>query len=107
MTIIGWAQIILYSLVLLACTKPLGGYMHKVMEGERTVLDPVLVPCETLIYKLTGVDAKHEMKWTEYAFCVLAISAASALFSYVILRCQGSLPFNPMGFSTASAPSWA
>jgi K+-transporting ATPase ATPase A chain len=107
MTAIGWLQIVLYALILLACTKPMGAYMWRVVEGERTFLSPVLGPCETLINKLCGVNPAEEMGWFEYACCTLAISAVSALFTYLLLRFQGILPLNPMGFSTASAPAWA
>jgi len=107
MTVIGWLQLVLFALILLACTKPLGAYMWRVAEGERTLLSPVLAPLERLIYKLCGVNPTEEMGWLEYAFAALAISAISALFTYLVLRLQGFLPLNPMGFSTANAPSWA
>jgi len=107
MTIIGWVQIISYSLVLLACTKPLGSFMHTVVEDGKTFFDPVFRPIESLIYKLSGVDPEVEMRWTEYATCILYVSGVSALFTYLVLRFQGWLPFNPMGFSTPQAPSWA
>lgn len=104
MTAIGWAQIALFSLILLALTKPLGSYMARVFSGELTTLDPVLGPLERGLYRLFGVDAREEMKWTTYALALLAFSVVSLLFSYAVLRLQGLLPFNPMGFSTGSAP---
>jgi potassium-transporting ATPase potassium-binding subunit len=107
MTGIGWAQIALYSLLLLALTRPLGLYMARVMEGERTFLTPVLGPIERLLYRLFGVDPDEDMRWTTYAFAMLAFSLVSMLFSYAVLRLQGMLPFNPMGLMTAKAPSWA
>lgn len=107
MTILGWAQIVCFCLLLLALTKPLGSFVYSVVETESTVLDPVLKRAEKFLYTICGVNPKHEMHWTEYAASVLCISIVSLIFTYAILRCQGSLPLNPMGFSTASAPSWA
>lgn len=107
MTAIGWGQIALFSLVLLALTKPMGAYMARVFEGERTWLDPVLGPVERLLYRLFGVDPREDMRWTTYALAMLAFSVVSLVFTYVVLRLQGLLPFNPMGFSTAKAPSFA
>ena len=107
MTGIGWAQIALFSIVLLALTKPLGLYMARVFQGERTWLDPVLGPIEQLSYRLFGVDPREDMKWTTYALAMLAFSLVTLLFTYALLRLQGLLPFNPMGFSTPKAPSFA
>src|SRR5690349_20985627 len=107
MTLIGWAQIALFSLLILAATKPMGLFMARVFEGEPTWLDPVLGPIERLFYKLMGVDPKQDMKWTTYAFAMLAFSVVTLVFTYPLLRLQGMLPFNPMGFSTASPPSFA
>ncbi|MBI3911232.1 MAG: potassium-transporting ATPase subunit KdpA [Armatimonadetes bacterium] len=107
MTVIGWAQIALFSLILLVLTKPLGLYMARVFQGERTWLDPVLGPVERLVYRLFGVDPREDMRWTTYALALLAFSLVSMLFTYAILRLQGLLPLNPMGFSTAKAPSYA
>jgi potassium-transporting ATPase potassium-binding subunit len=107
MTVVGWAQIALFSLLTLAATRPLGTYVARVFEGERTWLDPVLGPIERVTYRLFGVDAREDMKWTSYALAMLAFSVVSLLFTYAILRLQGMLPFNPMGFSTARAPAFA
>jgi K+-transporting ATPase ATPase A chain len=107
MTGIGWLQILLFLVVLIALTKPLGTYIKRVMEGESTWLDRLLKPVEELIYKLSGINAKTDMHWTQYAFCMLAFSLISLLLTYAVLRLQGFLPFNPMGFSTAQAPSYA
>jgi len=107
MTVFGWVQIALFSLLILALTKPMGIFLARVFEGERTWLDPVLGPVERITYKLYGVNAKEDMKWTTYALAMLAFSVVSLLFTYALLRLQGMLPFNPMGFSTANAPSFA
>ncbi|MBS1996924.1 MAG: potassium-transporting ATPase subunit KdpA, partial [Cyanobacteria bacterium SZAS LIN-2] len=107
MTVIGWVQIVLFSLVLLLCTRPLGLYMVEVLEGDGGPMSRGLRPFERLCYKLFGVDAEVEMHWTQYAFALLAFSLVGALLTYALLRLQGVLPLNPMAFSTASAPAYA
>ncbi len=95
MTINGWLQIFVFLALIFAVTKPLGIFMSRVFGGERTFLDPVLRPVEKLLYRVTGVDEKHEMRWTEYATAMLLFSAVSMLVLYFIQRLQGLLPFNP------------
>jgi K+-transporting ATPase ATPase A chain len=95
MTANGWFQIFLLLGVVFAVTKPLGIFMTRVFNREKTFLDPVLRPIEKLVYRLTGVDDKHEMRWTEYAFAMLLFSAASMALLYLIQRTQHWLPFNP------------
>jgi len=95
MTLNGWLQIVFFLALILLVTKPLGLFMSRVFSGERTFLDPVLGPIERLIYKLTRVDARREMKWTEYAVAMLLFSAVSMLVLYLLQRVQGVLPFNP------------
>ena len=99
MTANGWFQITVFVLVLFAITKPIGTFMARVFNGERTFLDPVLRPIERLIYRLTGVDEKHEMRWTEYAVAMLLFSAFSLLLLYLIQRVQAWLPLNPQKFA--------
>jgi K+-transporting ATPase ATPase A chain len=91
----GWFQIAIFFLLVLAVTKPLGAFMTRVFNRERTFLDPVLRPVERAIYRLTAVDENHEMRWTEYAFAVLLFSAVSMVVLYALMRLQGHLPFNP------------
>jgi K+-transporting ATPase ATPase A chain len=91
----GWLQFGLFSLILLVSVRPVGSYLARVMEGERTWLDPVLRPIERLIYRLSGIEAAHEMNWREYAFAVLGFSAVSLLLTYLIERVQAHLPLNP------------
>ena len=105
MTISGVWYIVAYFLVLLALTKPLGLYMARVFEGERTFLHPLLRPLEKLSYRLCGIREDTEQRWTQYAAAVLAFSLVSFLFVYAIQRLQGFLPLNPMGFSTPHAPA--
>ena len=95
----GWLQFGLYSLILLATVRPVGIYLARVLEGERTWLDPVLRPIERLIYKLCGVNAKHEMNWREYAYAMLGFSAAGMVLTYGIERLQVYLPWNPQGLA--------
>src|SRR5579871_6746274 len=95
MTINGWLQIFVFLALILAVTKPLGVFMSRVFAGERTFLDPILRPIERLVYRVTGVDEKHEMRWTEYATAMLLFSGVSMLVLYLIQRVQAVLPFNP------------
>src|SRR5471030_18629 len=95
MTINGWLQIAVFLVAILLVTAPLGRFMTRVFRRERTWLDPVLRPIERLIYRLTGVDESHEMRWTEYAVAMLLFSAVSMLVLYLIQRVQVWLPLNP------------
>src|ERR1700674_800674 len=100
MTTNGWMQIAVYLALILAITKPLGVFMARVFSRERTFLDPVARPIERLLYRVTGVDEAHEMRWTEYAFTMLLFSGASMLLLYVIERAQPLLPWwNPQKFA--------
>jgi K+-transporting ATPase ATPase A chain len=92
-------QFAIFSAILLASVRPVGIYLARVLEGERTWLDPILRPFERLIYKLCGVNAKEEMNWREYAFAVLGFSAITMLLTYGIERLQHALPFNPQGLA--------
>jgi len=95
----GWLQFAIYSLVLLATVRPVGVYLARVLEGERTWLDPVLRPFERLIYKLCGVNSSKEMNWREYTYAMLGFAAAGMLFTYALERLQGFLPWNPQGLA--------
>ncbi len=99
MTANGWFQIGLYLLVILVVTKPIGVFMTRVFNREKTFLDPVLRPVEKLVYRLTGVDENREMRWTEYAAAMLLFSGVSMVLLYVIERTQKWLPFNPQKFT--------
>jgi len=95
MTAIGWIQAGVFFLIVLALTKPLGSYMARVFEGERTLLTPVLRPLERLVYRLCGVREDEEMTWYGYALSMLAFSLIGLVYLYVLLRTQKWLPFNP------------
>ena len=100
MTANGWLQFVIYSIVLILTVRPVGVYLARVLEGERTWLDPILRPIERLTYRLCGVDADREMNWREYAFAMLGFSAVSMLLTYALERLQAALPvWNPQGLA--------
>ncbi len=107
MTTFGFLQIAVFSIVILALTKPLGAFMARIFQGERTFLHPLLRGVERLIYRLSGVREDSEQRWTQYAASLIALSAVAFLFVYIIQRLQGVLLFNPMHFGTKAAPSGA
>jgi K+-transporting ATPase ATPase A chain len=96
MTSNGWLQIgVFFALVLLAA-KPMGLYMARVYEGKKTWLDPVLGPIERLLYRITGVDASVEMRWTQYGAAMLIFSFATLILTYAVERLQHAIPlWNP------------
>ena len=100
MTSFGILQIAVYFLLILVLTKPVGLFMARLFEGERTFLHPVLRPVEQSIYKLCGVEEKAEQRWTQYAASLQAFSAVSFVFAYIIQRIQAYLPLNPQNFGT-------
>jgi len=104
MTANGWFQIAVFLLLVLAVTKPVGVFIARVFNRERTFLDPVMRPLERLIYKLCFVDENHEMRWTEYAFAMLLFSVVSMLLLYLMQRGQGALPLNPQKFGAVPPP---
>ena len=95
MSAFGWFQFAVYLLVLIGLAKPLGGFMAKVYQGERTFLTPILGPLENLIYRLSGVDADDEMDWKTYAVAVLVFSFVGMVLVILLQRLQGLLPLNP------------
>src|SRR3984957_19847473 len=99
MTIVGWVQIALFSVIVILITRPFGGYMTRVFAGERTFLSPVLRPIERAVYWCCGVDEKNEQHWLTYAAAMLFFSVAGFVTLYALQRLQGYLPFNPQGQS--------
>jgi K+-transporting ATPase ATPase A chain len=95
MTANGWFQICFFFALVLVCAKPLGVYMARVFERERTFADPFFRPIERLIYRVTGIDESHEMRWTEYSIVMLIFSLVTLLVTYAIERLQHFLPLNP------------
>ena len=102
MTANGWFQIGLYILGIFLVTKPLGIFMTRVFSREKTFLDPVLRPIERLIYRLCGIDEKHEMRWTEYGAAMLLFSGVSLILLYLMERMQQWLPLNPQHFANVA-----
>src|SRR5438132_4878153 len=102
MTANGWFPILLFLALVLLVTKPMGVFMTRVFNREKTFMDPVLRPIERLLYRVTGVDADHEMRWTEYAISMLLFSLVSMVVLYLIQRLQGFLPFNPQKLGAVS-----
>jgi len=99
MTVFAWLELVLFFGVLLLLTKPLGSYMAKVFEGQKTFLHGVLGGIERGTYRALGVDPEEDMKWTTYSIAMLMFSLASLLFTYAALRLQGFLPLNPQHFT--------
>ena len=107
MTANGWFQILFFLLLVFLVTKPVGIFLTKVFNRERTFLDPVLRPIERLFYRVTGVDENHEMRWTEYAVSMLLFSAVSMIVLYLMERLQYYLPLNPQKFTGVSPTALA
>ncbi|MBN8970441.1 MAG: potassium-transporting ATPase subunit KdpA [Rhizobiales bacterium] len=106
MTVIGWMQILLFCALVLALVIPLGGYMTRVFNSERTLLSPILRPCERLLYRVAGIDEKREQHWVSYTLSMLLFHVGGLAVLYVVLRAQAVLPLNPMSQS-AVAPDLA
>ena len=107
MTLLGIAQILIFFALVVAITKPIGTFMYRVFEGQRTFLHPVFRPLERLIYWLGGVREGEEQSWIRYSASMISLSIFSFLFVYLLQRFQGHLPLNPMHFSTPQAPQGA
>ena len=101
MTINGFFQITLYSLIIVFLIKPVGLYMAKVFNKESTFLDPLLCPFENLIYRFCRVDQK-EQNWVQYTQAMLLFNLIGIIVLYLILRLQNLLPFNPGKFAAVS-----
>ena len=102
MTLDGWVQIAIYFVVLTALVVPLGRYMARVFEGERTFLTPVLGPVERGLYRISGIDETREQHWITYTVAMLLFNAAGFALLYALLRLQAWLPLNPAGMSAVA-----
>src|SRR6266478_5934336 len=100
MTSLGVLQIVVFFGLILVCTKPLGAYMARVFQGQRTFMHPVLRWLEVLTYKVSGVREDVEQRWTQYAASLLCFSIFGFLLVYLMQRAQAYLPFNPQNFGT-------
>jgi K+-transporting ATPase ATPase A chain len=105
MTTNGYLQLAFYVVVLLALAKPLGSYMARVYQGERTFLAPVIRPVEGLIYRAAGISAEAESDWKKYAFGLLLFNIAGLIVVYALQRLQAVLPLNPQGLAAVTAHS--
>ena len=105
MTANGWLQIIVYFVLILAITKPLGVYMHRVFEGPNRPLPRVLGPVERLLLRLCGVRGDESQTWKGYTVYLLAFSAIGVIVTYLFQRLQHVLPLNPQHLGAVSTHS--
>lgn len=101
----GFLQIVVYLSLLILLTKPLGAHMARVYSGERTFLDRIFSPIESLFYRLAGVDPTLEMNWKTYTVAMLLFNLAGFLAVYALLRFQPFLPLNPQGMAAVTPDS--
>src|SRR6185295_17621758 len=99
MTVLGWVQIALFFHIIAALTRPFGGFVHRVMQGERTWLSPVFGPVERGFYRLAGVDPKVEQSWKDYALGMMVFNLIGIVAVYALQRFQAWLPLNPQGMA--------
>ena len=105
MTLPGALQILLYLAVLVALVRPLGAYMARVYQGERTWLTPVTGPIERLVHRVSGVDPGAEQTWKQYSLAALAFNVLGVVVVYVLQRCQSWLPLNPQSLANVTPDS--
>jgi K+-transporting ATPase ATPase A chain len=105
MSLYSWLQLIFYMVLLIALARPLGTFMARVYQGERTFLDPVMRPVERFIYRISGVKAGEEMNWKIYAIAMLLFNILGLLVVYLLQRLQAFLPLNPQRFGAVSPDS--
>jgi K+-transporting ATPase ATPase A chain len=98
MSLTGILQIAITLLLVFAAAVPLGGYILRVMEGERVALSRAAAPVERLFYRLSGVEPEREQSWFVYTMSMLAFSLVGFLSLYALQRLQNVLPLNPRGF---------
>lgn len=99
MTFNGWLQIAIFIAIVIALTRPVGGFVTRVVTGERTFLSPVLRPVERSFYGIAGVSEREEQHWLGYVVAMLVFNGVGFLLLYALLRLQAMLPLNPMGMS--------
>jgi potassium-transporting ATPase potassium-binding subunit len=105
MTTASWTQLILYIVVLLLLAKPLGTFMARVYQGERTFLDRPIRPLERLLYRVSGVRPDEEMGWKTYAVALMVFNVLGLLAVYALQRLQAVLPLNPQGLGAVTPDS--
>ena len=94
MTISGWILIAVYAALLVAMARPMGAWLFALYDGRRLPGNIV----ERGFYAVAGIDPDDDMTWRRYAAHVIAFSFAGVLLTYALLRLQGALPLNPLGF---------
>ena len=99
MTIVGWLQVAIVLAAVLIAARPLGLYMARIFQGERTLLSPVLSPVETGLYAAAGIKTGKEQHWLGYTLAMLLFNGAGFLLLYGLMRLQAALPLNPHGFA--------
>jgi K+-transporting ATPase ATPase A chain len=105
MTINGWIQILVFAGIIIALVRPLGGYLTRVLNGERTLLSVIFGPLERGLYRVAGTNEKEEQHWTTYALAMLLFNLAGFVMLYLVQRLQGGLPFNPQGLGAIEPTS--
>jgi len=105
MTTNGILQIVFYLAVLVILVKPLGAFMARVFQRERTFFDPLFGPVERFIYRLAKIKPEEEMDWKANAAALLIFNFFGLIVVYVIQRAQQFLPFNPQGLAAVSPDS--
>ncbi|MGZ9166736.1 MAG: potassium-transporting ATPase subunit KdpA, partial [Anaerolineales bacterium] len=105
MNLYSWLQLIFYIVVLLLLAKPLGSFMAKVYQGQRTFLDRVLGPVERFIYRVSGVKPEEDMNWKTYAIAVMLFNVLGLIVVYALQRLQGVLPLNPQALGAVTPDS--
>lgn len=101
MTSNGVLQILVFFGVIVLVTRPLGLFMSRLFQGQRTLLHPLCRPVEALVYKICSVHEDDEQRWTQYAASLLSFSVVGFLFAYALMRLQGWLPLNPQAFGAS------
>ena len=95
MTVQGVLQLVVLVVVLALLAKPVGTYLHRVFENQRTFLDFALVPFERFVYRFAGIDPTKEMRWTTYGLALLTFNLVGFVILFVLLLLQPYLPLNP------------
>ena len=106
MTIMGWVQIALYVGLVLLVARPLGGYLARIVEGERTLLSPVLLPVERGLYRLAGVEANAGQHWLTYGIAMLLFNGAGLVLLYALQRLQAVAAAEPAGTAGGRRRTW-
>ena len=99
MTVNGWIQIAIYCGVVLVLVQPLGAFMTRVFNGERTFLSPIVRPVEVALYRICGIEETAEQDWLTYTIAMLLFHIGGFTILYALLRLQGFLPFNPQAMA--------